>query len=188
MIIPLGKQQVTHVFGGTSLPRGAAVTFGADVLGGQTPDESAEFFHDTFGDLVMPQLQSGVTLLETRAKYGPQATGPFGLFTDPRAGGQAGDSAPPNVAYLVEKRTALGGRSGRGRMYLPGVNEGRVNDNGTIVSASRTAIQTAIDAWFTALDNGGVAMYILHNASSDATIVTSLDVDPVAATQRRRLR
>lgn len=99
-------------------------------------------------------------------------------------------SLPQNCALLIKKGTALGGRQGRGRMYLPAgyLQEGLVDDNGTIDSSFRGDLQTAATAFRSDVAGAAGNMDLLHSGSLAPTVVTSLTVDTRIATQRRRLR
>lgn len=102
-------------------------------------------------------------------------------------------AAPPaNCAVLVHKRSARGGRRGRGRMFLPwALSEGDVDEVGKIATARVTAMQTICNNFLTALATNNVPMVILHNPGTTTpgapNIVTNLIVDPLISTQRRRL-
>lgn len=188
MIIPVGYYHIQHFFGGTSLPNGAAITYGLGGFGAGTPAEAAEACHDAFASTFLLDMSSTTQIVETRAKAGPNDVGPFGSYTEILVGGQTDSPVPPNTALLVEKRTAVGGRSGRGRFYLPGVPEGSVPGSGILTVTIQGFWQARADAFLTALETFSTGMYVLHNTSSDPTSVTDLQVDPVVATQRRRLR
>lgn len=133
-------------------------------------------------------------------------------------GGNTSLGMPPNVAYLVEKRTSLGGRRGVGRMYVPGVPETNVDDAGNIVGTSLSGINTQLTEMLAGLLGAATGSYtglavtpvLLHSNSSTTTRttapgsvtitrtegaaggsptpITQLQLDPKVATQRRRLR
>lgn len=118
-------------------------------------------------------------------------------------GAATSDPLPQNCAVLVRKRTGLGGREGRGRMYVPGLPEAQCNEAGVIGSGY---LSTLAGEWIgylaylsTAASGSGATaekpchMYILHTApqiggAPAPTLVTSLAVDSRIATQRGRLR
>lgn len=119
----------------------------------------------------------------------------------PVPGTNAAPPMPQNCAILVRKNTGLGGRRNRGRVYIPSSSdESVVSATGTITAAQVTAMQSAVDSWLTNLETStgagdpAVPMVILHRATvleptpPAPTPVISLTVDPVIATQRRRLR
>lgn len=104
--------------------------------------------------------------------------------------GNNGNALAPNTSFLVVKRTLLGGRAGRGRNYLPGVQEAAVDNAGNITGDLATA-GAAVSEFFprliTALSL--TVPCILHSDDSrDPTPVTSWTLAPTVATQRRRLR
>jgi hypothetical protein len=96
---------------------------------------------------------------------------------------------PQNCATLIRKTTALAGRRGRGRFYLPPItmDEFATSKAGVIASSSLAAMQLAANAWF----DHGEPFVILHDSlpsSLAPTPITSFVVDGRIATQRRRLR
>lgn len=188
MIIPPGYAHIQHFFGGSAAPNGAAVTYGIGGFGFADPESAAVQMHLTFGLTIMPHLALDLQLQETRAKFGPNSTGPFGLHTENISGGVSGGTFPPQVAFLVEKRTAAGGRSGRGRLYLPGIIETLADNGGNIALAVLTGWEGILDDWLADIEAVSTGMFLLHTASSDPTKVTKLSLDPKVATQRRRLR
>jgi hypothetical protein len=122
-----------------------------------------------------------------------QRTGPGTVAIEERALAVAGKSlagsAPPQVAWLLQKQTGLAGRQNRGRMYVPGVREVIVDTAGNIINPDYANAQTAFTAFFNDLATNNVPMYILHTSPVIApTEVTSLQLSRKVATQRRRLR
>lgn len=108
----------------------------------------------------------------------------------PQPGTAVGNPPPQNVTLLVRKLSTLGGRRGRGRMYVPlwMQPESTINANGFLDASARTARQSEINSWL-----GGVfGFVILHSTGITSTPVptpiTSFVVDARVATQRRRLR
>jgi len=83
-------------------------------------------------------------------------------------------------------------------MFLPwAMDEGSVDEAGIITPAAVTPIQTAMNLFRTNLSSGGNPMVLLHEPSAPGTahpstpgapnVVTSMIVDPLISTQRRRL-
>lgn len=134
---------------------------------------------------------SDMTLVETSATYN-DGTNIFDLENAVAVAGTGGTGvAPPNVALLVRKNTVYGGRKYRGRMFWPGILTGsEINPDGTIASATVTALQTHFNALYADCAAGaGSRMQLLHNDGTTApTDLASFTVQPVCATQRRRLR
>lgn len=188
MIIPSNVAFVQHFFEGVGMPNGAAVTYATFRQGADSPVQMATDLHDAWTDTMRPSYATTVSMVATRVKYGPNATGPFGTFAAPIAGTASGPQSPPNVAILVEKHTEMGGRGGHGRFYLPGVLEAWAEADGRLLPAGHTVVTSCVVALLDAVQVIGNEMLLLHTSSSDPTTVTELTVDPILATQRRRLR
>jgi len=87
----------------------------------------------------------------------------------------------------------VGGRRNRGRLFMPAVAEAGVDSIGQLSPSNLSDLQDRADAWLEDLQTDGTLntsnMVILHStAPSTPTVVTSLQVSPTIATQRRRLR
>jgi hypothetical protein len=93
----------------------------------------------------------------------------------------------------VHKRTALGGRKGRGRLFIPwAVADSNVDEAGIIVPATVVTMQTAVTSFLNGIITEGMNMVLLHSPDKSGvtvppTTVSSLVVDGMIATQRRRL-
>lgn len=145
----------------------------------------------TMMKIVTPEvLYVGMT-----ARVGPDGQGL--TFEAPRndRGTYAGNALPPNCAALVQKRTGLGGRRNRGRLYLPGIPEAAVGPAGLLIGTYPAGASAEVQGWFTALAAvGGISEpYLFHTtdpltAGIPPTIITSVTLAPKIATQRRRLR
>ena len=113
------------------------------------------------------------------------------VYTDNTAvpGSGGADLSAPNVSLLVTKATALGGRKGRGRMFIPMIPEQYTDDVGNVDATYLGNAQTEIDNFKAAVEGiiGGDA-YLLHEEASPApTLITAMTVDSRVATQRRRM-
>jgi hypothetical protein len=114
-------------------------------------------------------------------------------------------SLPQNCAMLVKKKTPRAGRRNSGRMYIPSayMAEADVSATGQIATASLNAYNSWVSNFFTSLRDTGqpvgqpptsFLVMLLHSeppgggAAPVPTEVTSLTVDPVIATMRKRLR
>jgi hypothetical protein len=188
MNIPEGYALVQHIFTGESVPLGAAITYGIALNGGSWDPGDAGLLHDAYADTLLPWQTVDTVLSETRMKAGPNDVGPTSVFSDPRSGGSGTVSAPPNVAFLIEKNTALGGRRNRGRFYMPGVPEAGVADNGFVETTTLGNLTTGAADFLARIQAEVLQMVVLHTGPSLPTVVTSLTPDPQVATQRRRLR
>lgn len=127
--------------------------------------------------------------------YRGQDGGPPVVYESPAVvhnGTNAGPALPPNCAFLLRKRTAVGGRRGRGRMFIPagvGVGEDSVPVTGVMAEAQRAALETRYNAW---IDGLGPDPVLFHDSATPGgttpTPITALTVEARLATVRRRLR
>lgn len=128
------------------------------------------------GVSVVHQLESGPTSFE---------------LVSPVVGTAATAPLTPNVAILWNKITALGGRRNRGRAFIPpyAPGEGSVDGLGVINSGVVSATQTLYDASFVAAASGGYEAVLFHQtAPFTPTPIVNFVMQPLVATQRRRLR
>ena len=191
MIIPTGFAQANFKFTGTALPYGAEVTLGLLLEGSTTPALLSEDLGVLWESTFLQEQVSYVNIGSVLVKYGPNETGPSAEVANGGVGELVSSALTPNVSMLVHKATALGGRSGRGRFYVPGVREADVADDGTVSSTALAQWQTAANAFATGLAALDVAGVVLHSADAPIdlpTLITSYEVQGRVATQRRRLR
>lgn len=114
-----------------------------------------------------------------------------GIHNEPITQGAGSQTAlPSNCALLLKKMSIVPGRRGRGRMYLPSglIEEGSVDTNGTISSATYTTIQNRLNIFFGELGVSGFEPQIFHSDGSAATPVIGFTLDTRIATQRQRMR
>lgn len=201
LVIPATFAQVVMNFSHPSTPRQMSVTFGVEYdplgpdAGVQIADRAAQAWVDS---TLRDRTDSSITLASIDVTIGPTPDPIIFSKAYGTAGNTAFETPPLNTALLVRKNSAVGGRANRGRFYWPGLlAETDVNEVGIINPASVTAIQTDFNAFFTELaaaaepGQASLAMVVLHDEDSPATVptpVTSLSVDGLAATQRRRMR
>ena len=106
------------------------------------------------------------------------------------AGSNVGDSVPAQVAMIFTLRTALGGRSHRGRIYVAGLPAGAVETDSTQWKASGMSdFQDMADAFTTALGPGpnGCELVVASYTLASAASVTSSVARRYFGTQRRRV-
>jgi hypothetical protein len=193
VIIPTGYAQANLRFTGVALPLGAEITQGHDVgafIG--DPSDLADLVATAWGLSGLNGMQvSEVALTSVEVKYGPNATGPSGLWTGLVTGAVSGDSVEPNTAALVHKKTAFGGRAGSGRFYIPGIADSTVSNAGVITGTTVAAYNGWLAAYLSGFSPVDADLVLLHGEGSPITTptpVTSLECDARVATQRRRLR
>jgi hypothetical protein len=134
-----------------------------------------------------------ITLVSNAAKVdhisitpldGASATAVF-VETNARWTGGSTDLPIPAAAQVVSLRTALRGRSHRGRLYLPFMVEGNFA-NGSVSTGSNAAIQTAWDSFVTGMATGTAPLVVASYLHATAENVTKAACEFVVGTQRRR--
>lgn len=116
-------------------------------------------------------------------EVGPPATNASGL---------ANGNALAAGCTLIRWQTAVGGRTGRGRTYLPGLPAGAVDPaNGRLYeAATKTATATAITNYLSAagLSSNALVPAVLSFSRGLARPITSGSIAQVVGIQRRRMR
>lgn len=210
LFVPQGYGRAILSLQLTGDPEPMAVTIGLKdqdpVL--NTPNEIAAELADAFGDEIMPEVTNVMTL--TQCEVYLQRDGDswtptppdIGVATVAVVGSEVGTAAVQNTAYLIHKRSTDSGRRGRGRWYLPGVAEGDVSAVGAVGAGRIASLNLALTAFLARFGAGAltdVQAVILHGVADpaiesppvgfpDPSVITSMNVDPIVATQRRRLR
>lgn len=157
---------------------------------------AAELYRSWWSTTMKNFFSFEIALREVYAFDASSATGY--TYTDtpatPIAGGAVGNSSPNNVALVVTKRTALRGRSFRGRTYWAGIPKGDVAGN-YVSSSYLTDINNACDALRDLLVVEGLPMAVrslyannLPRATGVMALVTSFQASNARVdSQRRRL-
>ena len=146
---------------------------------------------------VQPLFSSACSLVEVIATDLSSQTGPKVQSTSglPQAGGQAATFIPNNVACVFTKRTALRGRSYRGRIYSGGWATASFLGN-KLQTATLAAALTQYNSMKTILDGGATThnMVVVSRynngivrTSGTFEVVTEVTSDGTADSQRRRL-
>lgn len=106
-----------------------------------------------------------------------------------------GTFGPVAIGVLIRKVTNVLGRRGRGRMFLPGTNlESGTEVDGTLTSAYRSTITSAINNFFEELSEGSDPLLayppvLLHSAApTDPDPITGLVVADLVGVIRGRIR
>lgn len=111
------------------------------------------------------------------------------------AGTSTSKSLPYHVAEVWTMRTALATRYGRGRVYIPplAINAQDTTNGYVILPAAVTALQSACQAFETALGSSVVRQVLHRHGSLDGTrapfssdAVTTTDISNLFVTQKRR--
>jgi len=86
------------------------------------------------------------------------------------AGTGTGDALPLSLAAAVTLRTALAGRSFRGRTFFSGWDETQNDANGRIAAALNTALESLIGTFNTSLRANGLEIGVLSRPADAKTI------------------
>jgi hypothetical protein len=181
--IPSGNAEVQVVF---DLP-GQAIDDAVIVYGIATPapglgDANGIFI--VWRDRVMPILSAEGFL--QRVTVTDDTGNTYDSVEPPEQGGDGRGTNPPQVAVLVKKLAALGGRHNRGRMYVPLSYNGSFNSDGSMDSGALADYQAAFNDLYDDHASNGWDIEILHADATTPTAVTALQVSSLIATQRRR--
>lgn len=189
-IIPTGFAQVNLLYAGSSLPRGAQVTFGVIATGTPDPVDLANDVKDAYVAANMyTALPNTRALVRINVTMGPRPTGAIGTIGVNIPGTDSDTANTPAVAVLVKKSTGVGGRKNSGRLYLPGVSENEIGPSGVLSSSTMSSIQGQVTDFLSELAIRSIGMTLLHSvAGATPTPITQLVVDSIVATQRRRQR
>jgi hypothetical protein len=92
----------------------------------------------------------------------------------------------------VKWTTPRGGRSGRGRTYLPGLNTIAVDTDGrTVVAGTRNLVTTVAGQYLAAFESGTLiplAPHVLSFTKGTSAPITGGTCAPIIGVQRRRMR
>lgn len=189
MHIPLAYGQANLIFNGAAQPNLAVNCWGFHNTGPLSATQCADAFIAAWEATGLTLQASNASLIGCNVKLGPNATGPTAEVSGGDIGGTGGGAASPQVALLVKKVTAFGGRSGRGRAYIPGIPVGEVNSNGLIDAGYLAAWESELVGFGAALALAGLDLVLLHTEESPApTSILELLPQALCATQRRRVR
>jgi len=201
LIIPPGFLQAHYVLSLVGDAELMITTCGheLDSASGANVDDAANDLFAAFSTTIMDNVNAGYRLEYVACYIGQDAADPLVTISDatPVEGAATGAPLPPNCAQLIRKRTDLGGRRGRGRMYIPGLEEGVVDGVGNITTPAQAIFQADADEWMDKLTTAiGARLYppvVLHRsegigAEPPPTPIVSFVVERKIATQRRRLR
>lgn len=189
-----GQAQFVWHFHHTGDTEDYLCTFGFDPEFGD-PDVGTDLAELGFGNWeawLIARQSSSIQLIACDV----EVQGPTGKNVWTSVGSAVGALAPDiglsNAAGLVRKITAAAGRGKNGRMYVPGIPVTKFDDVGFIDGAEVTAWNEALAGFLDGMISVcGVVPVVNHSTTGVVTgspEVTALVMDPLMATQRRRLR
>lgn len=188
-MIPSGFGEISVIHSGAGIDGQAIWSIGFDNNADDTADEVADNVSAALASLgYLDILSTSCNVDAVRVKLGPDSTGASAEVFPSYTGTIGGQAAPPNIALLVKKNTPLGGRHGRGRLYVPGMAEFNLDQNGLVNSTVLGLAQDFFTTWAGAMVLAAKPFHLLHSDTLSPTAISSLVVDGKFATQRRRLR
>jgi hypothetical protein len=192
--IPEGFANVRYVFALSGIQDEMSFAIGVSPPTGMTTPEIAVAADAAFaaagfgGELAMCVGWSYLGTRVTRKFGGQPVVADYPLSV---AGSVAVATIPPNCAMLIKKNTALGGRHGRGRLFVPPFNlrEEYTDNAGYLTPAVQASQQAAWSLFLEALDTNALGPRLFHtDPVALPTTITSLQVTSQLGTQRRRMR
>lgn len=183
----------------------AEVTFAIFAAVGGSLAAAQDAIDDFQGDFVtmyQPLADTDVQILPPVIRLGDGSTTPFEAVGAAATvnGSNATAMSPPQVCALVKKTSGVGGRKNRGRTYYPYMLQtNAINETGTISAGTIAAFQASLNTFVTALTADGIPMVIANKtfntplpphhvtAITAGPTVTGYQLEPLVATQRRRL-
>lgn len=192
--IPAGYGQMNLIWQAVGAIRPAEVTLGYHDAPGNDAVEQANAIYDDFVAASRPgnaaQMNNSWSFLGVRTMLMTESGPTVGEFMQTVVGTLNTAPVPSNCALLIRKNTAAGGRRNRGRMFMPPCNVAEVNvdQNGSILPATVSVNQTNWNNFVAALALNPMTIELFHTDSAVPTEITSLSVQTILATQRRRMR
>lgn len=188
LVIPPGFAQVALRYRLDGDPEEMISTFGVVVDGNGVAEAGAIVSaHET--SFPAAAIASGWTFVGVTLRVGQDGGPPAVVeLLEATVGTAAANGLPNNSAYLIRKSTDVGGRPGRGRMYIPPfvIQEGDISQTGFLTESDRSDLSDLMGPVLNA-----APPVLLHDSLSpvtDPTPITSFSVQPQIATQRRRMR
>lgn len=198
LVIPPGYGLAAYEFTSATGTAPFVTTIGVDLsdAGGDFVAAANAAF-SAYAGQIMPITDNDLTLSRVVLSIGQD--GPGGSVDSTRTpvqGGSTGTFAPVAMAPVVRKVTAQIGRSGRGRMFLPGlIQEAGVDPTGGLTNTFRNQLQGKVDDFLEVLqvpgiDEPSLPPVLLHSAGLDIapTPIQSLLVTPLVGWIRGRIR
>lgn len=194
IFIPEGFFEVAFTHALTGSLRRAVCTLGVQYTGSDFGAESNELL-DGWATTFVASMADVWTYVEGKMR---NQIGTVKTRAETTVGGTSHTPTSPNVTFLLHKDTGLPGRFNRGRLYLPGVSEQDVDAVGTVAGSKITELELARGNFETIMTANHFTPVILHRDFStdggvtfthrDPTTIVGMRFDPLAATQRRRMR
>lgn len=204
--VPPGYIQAAYRYALDVDPEPMVITCGHSIdqpaLGATGDDFATDLSTQHLNSLVFNERGIAWTYLGVELQWRPAGGGDllYGEAVASSVGTRNADPLPANCAMLVRKASATAARKKQGRFFFPMayLSEVDVARNGVIAAARQITVQTMLDGWFNSVQTiggGGIGAVgyppvVLRKdaVSGPPTLVSSFALEPLIATQRRRLR
>nr|CRY96733.1 hypothetical protein [uncultured prokaryote] len=191
IVIPPGFGQCTVSFRSSTGTQPFVNTFGVSIDTVEEPQTLANLVMGAWAAHFIPEQADAIAMTGVSIAIGQDGGDPVvGESNLAESEGDRSGAIPPlAMAPIIRKQTALGGRTGRGRMFLVGaLTETEVDGNGQVDSTRRAALITAAGDFRTALATADLPMVLLHSSGAiDPTPVTSLGLSNLVGWIRGRI-
>lgn len=187
-IIPVNYGEAAFVHTGAGIEGEAVVTMGFANEVAASAQDLALSIGLLWANVVEGTMVSQITFTSCKVKLGPNSTGDFAEAPFSIIGDQGSDPSTPQSAFLVAKVTGVGGRSGRGRCYLPGAPDLTDSDTGEWDPAFVTQVNGVMAQFLADMDANDTRVELLHNEPGFPFPVTAFIARSRTGTQRRRNR
>lgn len=190
-IIPPGFSQAAIQFRHDTYIRPAVCVFGIASPPVQ-PSDAVMRVALAVETTIMTRMDNQVGLHSVRLAVGTSGGDPIVAETFPTKKGDVNRSSlPPALALRVIKTTGLGGRRGRGAMFLPwAVAENQVDEVGNVSNGEVQAWSNAMNDFKDELAAQECDLVLLHaegvSPAPPPTPVLTVGVDPIISNQVRR--
>lgn len=188
--IPGGYQMTLHLLQGSQR---AAVVLGAGGAGGpfMVQSDAQSWLNGTWAAF-RPYVVNTVSCVgaTVRAAVPDGTVWEFGAPATPTGGNTQGQALAA-ASWLIKWSTATGGRSGKGRTFLPGLPASQVAADGrTYVADAPTNAAAMITAYLTQplFQGAGIKASVLSFRRGQGYTITAGSLAPVVGIQRRRMR
>lgn len=198
IIIPPGYAQASFIHVSPEGTEPFVCTLGLN-LGDAGGDyvRAADSAFDAWMLNILPIMDSDLALDRVTLLIG--ANGPSGSVDSTHIatpGSRTGEGLPWALSAIARKQTTDLGRSGRGRMFIPGlVAPSEIGQGGTISSTRRATIQGRLDDFHEALTDPEafttLPPVLFHSAAvglASPTAITSFTLAPLVGWIRKRIR
>lgn len=194
VLIPVGEGQVAVHLRNAASSKDCVWTMGYVNPTDEPPENTASGFAGSLNAAGCPYQASKMgtdwVFLKVVATL-MTSTGPLsGEYSAAIVGTLSQDTPSLNLSMLAKKITARGGRSGRGRAYLPivGIDESDIDSMGYIGPSVYSAQKALWDTWLPSLDSVDIVPVLHHEAGGAGDPIRSFILEDQCATQRRRMR